>query len=226
MTRVMRTALVIGASRGIGFEFVRQYRADGWRVIATARGEAALAALAELGAETIPLDVADAASVATLGWRLDGEALDVAIYNAGVNSERTPGLAIIDTAEFDRVMHTNVLGAMHVAPLVLPLVEPTGGSFGFLSSRMGSISLMDTPRSWLYRTSKAALNMVVKAVSLEARRATCVALHPGVVRTDMGGANADIGVETSVAGLRKLLDAPARERNGRFYNYDGAELSW
>ncbi|VVE74992.1 SDR family oxidoreductase [Pandoraea sputorum] len=225
----MKTALIIGASRGIGMEFVRQYREDGWRVFATARNEDGLAALRELDAEALKLDVTRVESLSGLSWQLDGVELDVAVYNAGVNSERTTGLAPITKDEFDRVFHTNVLGAMQVAPLVLPFVEAVGGSFGFLSSRMGSVELMESNGSWLYRASKAAVNSVVKAVSLEARRATCVAMHPGWVRTDMGGENADIDVETSVAGMRRVLARAPGERathNGGFYNYDGTPFPW
>jgi NAD(P)-dependent dehydrogenase (short-subunit alcohol dehydrogenase family) len=225
----MKTALILGASRGIGMEFVRQYRDDGWRVIATARDENGLAALRELGAEPLKLDVTRIESVSGLPWQLDGETLDVAVYNAGVNSVRTTGLAPVTQAEFDRVFHTNVLGAMQAAPLVLPFVEAAGGTFGFLSSRMGSIALMESNGSWLYRASKAAINSVVKATSLEARRATCVAMHPGWVRTDMGGTNADIDVQTSVAGMRRVLARAPGERathNGGFFNYDGSALAW
>ncbi len=225
----MKTALIIGASRGIGMEFVRQYRDDGWRVIGTARNDDGLAALRELGAEALKLDVTRVESLSGLPWQLDGVELDVAIYNAGVNSERTTGLAPITKEEFDRVFHTNVLGAMQVAPLVLPFVEDAGGAFGFLSSRMGSVALMESNGSWLYRASKAAVNSVVKAVSLEAQRATCVAMHPGWVRTDMGGENADIDVQTSVAGMRQVLARAPGQRathNGGFYNYDGNALTW
>jgi len=225
----MKTALIIGASRGIGMEFVRQYREDGWRVIATARNEDGLAALRALDAEALKLDVTRVESLSGLSWQLDGVELDVAVYNAGVNSERTTGLAPITKDEFDRVFHTNVLGAMQVAPLVLPFVEAAGGSFGFLSSRMGSVELMESNGSWLYRASKAAVNSVVKAVSLEAQRATCVAMHPGWVRTDMGGENADIDVETSVSGMRRVLARAPGERethNGGFYNYDGTPFPW
>ncbi|VVE64331.1 short chain dehydrogenase [Pandoraea captiosa] len=225
----MKTALIIGASRGIGLEFVRQYREDGWRVFASARSDDALAALREVGAEALKLDVTRVESLSGLSWQLDGVELDVAVYNAGVNSVRTTGLAPITQPEFDRVFHTNVLGAMQVAPLVLPFVEAAGGAFGFLSSRMGSVALMDSNGSWLYRASKAAVNSVVKAVSLEAQRATCVAMHPGWVRTDMGGENADIDVHTSVAGMRSVLARASGERatyNGAFYNYDGNALTW
>ncbi|VVD73071.1 SDR family oxidoreductase [Pandoraea anhela] len=225
----MKTALIIGASRGIGHEFVRQYREDGWRVFATARSDDGLAALREMNADALKLDVTRVESLSGLSWQLDGVELDVAIYNAGVNSARTTGLAPITKAEFDHVFHTNVLGAMQVAPLVLPFVEAAGGTFGFLSSRMGSIALMESNGSWLYRASKAAVNSVVRAVALEAQRATCVAMHPGWVRTDMGGEDADIDVQTSVRGMRRVLARAPGERathHGGFYNYDGNALTW
>ncbi|VVE86498.1 SDR family oxidoreductase [Pandoraea bronchicola] len=225
----MKTALIIGASRGIGMEFVRQYREDGWHVFATARDDNGLSALRELGAEPLKLDVTRVESLSGLSWQLDGVALNVAVYNAGVNSDRTAGLAPVTKEAFDRVFHTNVLGAMQAAPLVLPFVEAAGGTFGFLSSRMGSIALMESNGSWLYRASKAAVNSVVKAVSLEAQRATCVAMHPGWVRTDMGGENADIDVQTSVTGMRRVLARAPGERathNGGFFNYDGNALTW
>lgn len=225
----MKTALIVGASRGIGLEFVRQYRDDGWRVIGTARSQDGLAALRELGAEALRLDVTRLESIAGLSWQLDGEELDVAVYNAGVRVERTKGLSPITREDFDRLFHTNVLGAMQAAPLILPFVEAAGGTFGFLSSKMGSLGLMEANNSWLYRASKAGLNAVVKAVSLEAQRAACVALHPGWVRTDMGGPEADIDVDVSVQGLRDVLARAAREReacNGGFFNYDGSAFPW
>ena len=134
----MSTVLVLGASRGIGLEFARQYAADGWRVLATARNEAGLARLKSLGCEAFALDVADPASVSRLAWTLDGEELDLALYVAGVFSR--PGADTPPTQpEFDRVMHTNVLGAMQVLPQVVPLLR-SGGAMAFLSSQMASIA--------------------------------------------------------------------------------------
>ena len=108
--------LVVGASRGIGLEFVRQYRAAGAQVTATARDEAALARLRELGANAFALDVADPLSVSQLAWRLDGAALDVVVLVAGVYGPRTQGLDAPSVADFDAVMRSNVLGAMQVVP--------------------------------------------------------------------------------------------------------------
>lgn len=226
----MPTALILGASRGIGLEFVRQYRADGWRVIATARSDAGLAALAALGAETHRVDLTDASEVGGLGWALDGESLDVAIYNAGVIGPRTEGAQPISVEEFDEVMHANVMGPMMVLPLVLPFVETgrggKGGVLAVLSSRMGSIGGMESNRSWLYRVSKAAVNAVLKSLSLDARHAICVALHPGWVRTDMGGSTADLSPQQSVTGMRRVIADVTRQDNGQFRNYDGALLPW
>lgn len=189
----MPTALVLGASRGLGLEFVRQYRADGWRVIAAARSDEGVAALKELGAEAHKVDLTDAGAVAGLGWKLDGETFDVAIYNAGVIGPRTEGAQPVQQQDFDAVMHTNVMGPMMALPLLLPFVEAgnhgRGGVLAVLSSRMGSIGAMDSNRSWLYRVSKAAANAAIKAVSLDAHHAICVALHPGWVQTEIGRAH-------------------------------------
>lgn len=226
----MPTLLILGASRGIGLEFVRQYRADGWRVIAAARSAEGVAALKALGAEAHQVDLTDAGAVAGLGWKLDGESLDVAIYNAGVVGPRSEGAQSVTREDFDNVMHVNVLGPMMALPLILPYVETgqsgRGGVLAVLSSRMGSIGAMDSNRSWLYRVSKAGVNAALKAVSLDARHATCVALHPGWVQTDMGGKDADLTPQQSVKGMRQVLATVKRSDNGSFHNYDGTPIPW
>lgn len=226
----MPTALILGASRGIGLEFVRQYRADGWRVIAAARTPEGVAALKALGAEAHQADLTDPGAVAGLGWKLDGESLDMAIYNAGVLGPRTEGAQPVTREDFDRVMHVNVLGPMMALPLVLPYVETGqgghGGVLAVLSSRMGSLGSMDSNGSWLYRVSKAGVNAALKSVSLDARHATCLAMHPGWVQTDMGGKAADITPQQSVKGMRQLLAGAKRRDNGSFFNYDGTPIPW
>ncbi|RDK04121.1 SDR family oxidoreductase [Paraburkholderia lacunae] len=225
----MKTVLIVGASRGIGLEFVRQYRKSGWRVLATARDGAALDALNELGAETFSVDVSAPDEIAALGWKLDGEQLDAAILVSGVYGPRTEGIETITAEDFDHVMSTNVRGPMQLMPILLPLVEEAGGVFAVISSKMGSISDASGTSGWLYRTSKAALNDALKIASLEARRATCISLHPGWVRTDMGGAQAAIDPARSVTGMREVIAqaAAAHESfNGRFYQYDGTPLDW
>jgi NAD(P)-dependent dehydrogenase (short-subunit alcohol dehydrogenase family) len=225
----MKTVLIVGASRGIGQEFVRQYKKSGSRVLATARDGAALDALKALGAETFEVDVTEPADIAALGWKLDGEQLDRAIVVSGVYGPHTEGIETITAEDFDYVMHTNVRGPMQLMPILLPLVENAGGVFAVISSKMGSIGDASATTGWLYRASKAALNDALKLASLDAKRATCVSLHPGWVRTDMGGAQAAIDPTRSVTGMRDVLAQAAASRdafNGRFYQYDGTPLDW
>ncbi len=222
----MPVALIIGASRGIGHELAMQYKTAGWRVIATARKEEDLATLQAAGCEALPLDVTNLNDCAGLGWRLDDEKIDVAILNAGVFGSRTTALTTPLENEFDAVMHTNVLAAMRILPIVLPLVENANGKLAVISSRMGSISLRENAMGWLYRASKAALNSVLKDVSLSTSKAICVSFHPGWVQTDMGGSGADITIAESVGGIRRTLAGVTSADNGQYLNYDGERLAW
>ncbi|OWW21881.1 SDR family oxidoreductase [Noviherbaspirillum denitrificans] len=223
----MPTALILGASRGIGREFVRQLIAANWRVLATARDDASLADLRSAGAEAYKLDVANPDSLAGLGWQLDGEKLDLAVYVAGVYGPQGQSPKAPPTAQdFDKVMHTNVLGAMQVIPTIAPMVEAAQGRFAFISSGMGSIGETDTSYGWLYRTSKTALNMAVRSAALDYPSATFVLMCPGWVRTDMGGPNATLAVEDSVGGLLNVINGLKQEDSGTYRNYAGRTLAW
>ena len=222
----MPTALIIGASRGIGHELARQYRLDGWRVIATARKPQDLADLKQLGAEPHELDVTNTEAIAGLGWKLDDEKIDTAWLVAGLYGPRHDGFPT--QQDFDAVMHTNVLAAMRLLPIIAPLVAVTRGKLGVLSSRMGSIGGRSHPNGSLYRASKAALNSVLRdtALAFGSQGATCIAFHPGWVQTDMGGPSATISVEDSVRDLRTTLANARPEANGSFLNHDGEPIPW
>jgi NAD(P)-dependent dehydrogenase (short-subunit alcohol dehydrogenase family) len=216
----MNTVLVIGASRGIGLEFVHQYREAGHRVIATVRDAEGRARVQALGAESLTVDVANPASVSGLAWQLDGEKLDLALYVAGV-LRRPNALTPPTQQDFDAVMHTNVLGAMQTLPQVAPLVAEARGVFTFLSSSMSQIGSVPDSGSWLYRTSKAALNMAVAAAQHDYPDATLVTIDPGWVQTDMGGAGAALTVEQSVQGMRQVLGSLTPADKGRLLHHDG-----
>jgi NAD(P)-dependent dehydrogenase (short-subunit alcohol dehydrogenase family) len=216
----MTTILVIGASRGIGLEFVRQYREAGCRVIATVRDDAGRERVQALGAQALTVDVAHPASVSGLAWMLDGEKIGVALYVAGVI--RRPGALTPPTREdFDAVMHANVLGAMQAIPQVAPLVADARGVFAFLSSSMSQIGSVPGSDSWLYRTSKAALNMAVAAAQHDYPGATLVTIDPGWVQTDMGGAAAPLTVQASVRGMRETLAGLTPADKGHLLHHDG-----
>jgi NAD(P)-dependent dehydrogenase (short-subunit alcohol dehydrogenase family) len=195
-------------------------------VIATARKPEDLEALSRLGVEAHQLDVTNADSIAALGWKLDDEKIDTAWLVAGVYGPRHAGFPTQD--EFDSVMHTNVLAAMRLLPMVGPLVAATGGRLGVLSSRMASIGERTSPAGSLYRASKAALNSVLKDASLTwgPQGATLVSFHPGWVQTDMGGPGASLTVEDSARNLRNTLALADASANGTFLNHDGKPIAW
>ncbi|WP_066258308.1 SDR family oxidoreductase [Hydrogenophaga flava] len=222
--KLSQTVLVIGASRGLGLEFVRQYRDAGDRVIATARDDEGFERLRGLGAKPLRVDVADPASVSGLSWQLDGEEIDVALYVAGV-IDRGNATTPPTQQAFDHLMHTNVLGLMQVLPQVMPMVEAAGGMFGALSSAMSQIGPVPGSNSWLYRVSKAALNMAVSSARFDYPKATLVALDPGWVQTDMGGGAAPLTAEASVRGLRAVLASLTPDDNGQLIHHDGRRAS-
>jgi NAD(P)-dependent dehydrogenase (short-subunit alcohol dehydrogenase family) len=221
-------ALILGASRGIGREFVRQHLAARDAVTATARKAVDVSALQAQGATAFPLDVANTVSMAGLAWRVEGAGFERVVVNAGVYGPRHSGLEAPGQDEFDAVMHTNVLGAMRVlTALAVPGVLAQDARVAVISSRMASIGERRSPSGWLYRASKAALNSALRDASLVlGSRAVFVAMHPGWVRTDMGGSYADLTAEQSVSDLRRTLDGLGADANGCFLNHDGTPIAW
>lgn len=225
----MKTVLVLGASRGIGRELTVQYLQEGWRVLATARGKTAREELTRLGAHAFSLDVTVPEEITALGDKLADEKLEAALLVSGVYGPRTDGIESVSVQEFDDVMATNVRGPMQLIPVILPMVEAGHGVLAVLSSRMGSISEATGTDGWLYRVSKAALNDVLKLASLRTRHATCLSLHPGWVRTEMGGSEAEIAPQHSATGIRDIIGRANADHdcyNGKFFQWDGTPLNW
>jgi NAD(P)-dependent dehydrogenase (short-subunit alcohol dehydrogenase family) len=227
----MPTVLITGANRGIGFELAKQYAAQGWRVHATCR-EPALADVLRSLAGNVKLhrlDVAMPNQVHDLGKALVGEPIDLLVNNAGIAAHAKTSIGDMDYGSWEQLFRVNVMGPMRVAEaLVANVAASQRRIMLFVSSRAGSITDNLSGGRYLYRTSKAALNMVVKslAIDLIPKRIICTAVHPGWARTDMGTAAAPIPVEASVAALRQLVDRLEPHHNGRFLNYDGQELNW
>lgn len=222
----MKNALIIGASRGIGREFVRQLLAAGWHVYATARDDAALAELRAAGAVALKADVSKPESLASLGWELEGTRLDLAVYVAGVTGPMNGAAFSLAAGDFDKVMHTNVLGAMQCMPLIAPMVEQAQGRFVFISSEMGSTTETRSSYGWVYRTSKAALNMAVHAAAYDYPKAVFLTLSPGWVRTEMGGTDAPLSVEESVTGMLAAISRLQASDSGKFLSHTGDPLPW
>lgn len=225
------TYLITGANRGIGLEFVRQLagRGEGETVIGTAREPRKAAELAKVARRVIELDVADDASIGSLGDRIGEDAIDVLINNAGVGSEGTKSLAAMDVEEMRRVFMVNAIAPVMVARAALPRLRAGKRKLIVnISSQLGSITNNNGGSSYGYRGSKAAVNMLTVCMSneLKGEGFTCVAMHPGWVRTDMGGKNATLSVEESVGMMLKTIEQLRTEDTGRFLNYDGTGLPW
>jgi NAD(P)-dependent dehydrogenase (short-subunit alcohol dehydrogenase family) len=223
--------LITGANRGIGLEFARQYAADGWRVIATCRDPKAAAGLQGLSGwiDVFPLEVTDFARVRALADELAGQAIDVLINNAGVYGPRETRAAEVDGEAWAHVLRVNTIAPFVVSECFMGHVAAsTQNRIVAVSSSMGSIAKTRSADGYIYRSSKAALNMAMRCLSATAaeRGVTVAMLHPGWVRTDMGGSGADIEPAASVDGMRRVIAALKPEDNGKFFNHDGTELPW
>lgn len=220
------TVLVAGASRGIGREFVRQFAADGWQVIAGVRTPGADAF--DEGVRVLTMDVTRAADVDAAAASQGDAPLDLLIIVAGQTGTRSQDFAAPEDAEFDTVMRTNVLGPMRLIEAFAPRIATARGAIAVLSSAMGSIGGSQHGGDLIYRVSKAAVNMVVHNANLQysPQGLRIVSLHPGWVRTDMGGSNAEVSPEDSVAGMRRVIADLSDEDSGQFLDFQGKQLPW
>ena len=224
----MTTILITGASRGLGLEFARQFYNEGCRVIATCRNPKDANALNAIGdIDVHALDVTDDKNVATLADNLRGENIDILINNAGVIGQRD-GFGKLDYDIWAETMDTNVFGPMRVAEAFRDnVMNSEKKQMIFITSRTGSITEA-VPNAYVYRSSKAALNMAVKCLSGELAEQGLIAVlfHPGHVQTDMGGQAAPVTPQKSIEGMKNQIVGLTRDDNGRFLSYDGHQIPW
>jgi NAD(P)-dependent dehydrogenase (short-subunit alcohol dehydrogenase family) len=237
----VQTVLITGAGRGLGLELARQYAADGWRVLATRRGESQ--ALVELAARfpsrvlILTLDVTSSASVAALARQLAIETIDVLINNAGYMAKtcfgpevtRAQSLESVDLAEWEQTLRVNVLAPVAVTRALLEnLVRSDQAKVITFSSFLGSIQLNTLGGLYAYRSSKSAVNSIMKSMGIDLGRRGIVAaaIHPGWARTDMGGAGADVDATTAVAGVRQVIAGLTLAQAGQVWTYDGKILPY
>lgn len=226
----MPTVIITGANRGIGLEFVRQYLADGWKVIATCRDTASPGGLAGMvGVELFALSVDDPASITAFGAALKGKFIDLLINNAGVMG---PDLTAqsrdgIDVEGWLLTLKVNALAPILVAQALKPSLA-AGAKVATVSSQLGSVTENESGGMYAYRASKAAVNMGNRSLAADWRDdgITCIVMHPGWVQTDMGGPKAPVTPPDSVAGMRRVIADATLADSGAFFGYDGRRIPW
>jgi NAD(P)-dependent dehydrogenase (short-subunit alcohol dehydrogenase family) len=231
----MPSALITGANRGLGLEFARQYLAEGWQVYVTCRDPDSASELQRLAdasddkLQILALDVTDPASVKSAAAELDGQAIDLLLNNAGIGGPRGQTIGNIDYEAWMKVLDVNTMGPMRVSEAFVDHVAKSERKLIVtLTSGMGSLADNTSGGSIAYRSSKAAVNMVMRslAIDLALRSITCVVINPGWVQTDMGGSHAPLTPAESVVRLRHLIDPLGPAQSGKFFNHDGHEYAW
>jgi len=227
----MPTVLITGCSRGLGLEFVRQYSGDGWRVIATCRHPHLATELTAIPGEIEihSLDVSDFTAVDSMATTLLGTPIDVLVLNAGINPQKDATLAETDFESWPNVMRVNVMAPAKIASAFRPHLAASQIKVVVgISSQAGSITLNQRGRNFLYRTSKAGLNMVITGIARELaeEEIISVSILPGATRTNMGGPEAPRSPEQSVRDMRRVIANLKIQDSGSFIDFDGQNIPW
>ena len=234
----MPTALITGANRGLGLGLTRAYLDDGWSVIAVARQPLPEGLETEhQGLEVHRCNLVDDGDLDLLARNMSGRTIDVLINNAGRmakapgadDAEGQQGFGHFDRALWREVFEINLFTPMRLSELLVDSVaRAPRGRIVTLSSMLGSMAMNDFGGLYAYRASKAGVNAIMKsmAIDLAERGVIAIALHPGWVRTDMGGPEAPLDVETSIRGIRSVIDGLRPQDSGEFLSWDGSKLPW
>lgn len=230
-----QTVVITGANRGLGLELARSYAADGERVFACCREPEQASELAELAEQTDgqvtlhPLNVVNDAHRQALAAVLTGTAVDILINNAGIYPHKGVALGDLDAGAWLEGFYVNSIAPVLLSQVLLPNLRAGKRKLiASISSKMGSLSDNSSGGSYAYRSSKAALNMAMVSLAhdLSDEGITVVLLHPGWVKTDMGGINAMITRDESIRQMREILDRVSTEDSGTFFDRDGSPIDW
>ncbi|MDC1296434.1 SDR family oxidoreductase [Alphaproteobacteria bacterium] len=230
----MVSILITGTNRGIGLEFVKHYLKHNEKVIATCRNKNSAKELLELKKTTnnlslVELDVSNPNSINEFVSKITDQPIDTFINNAGVFGPRNNQFGNLNVKEWLDVFNINSIAPLLITQKILKNLRlGKSNKLVFISSKVGSIEENTGGGMYIYRSSKTALNQVIKSLSIDFKdeNMIAVALHPGWVQTDMGGPNALIDTKTSVKGMVEVIDSLTLKNSGKFYNYDGSSIPW
>ncbi|MGE3973532.1 MAG: SDR family oxidoreductase [Bdellovibrionales bacterium] len=226
----MKKVLITGAGRGIGLALTKEFVAKGYQVIGTYRDASSAKELLQLSDSSsviaVTADLTDESTFGPLKEQLKNlKSIDILINNAGVIGEKASSILELDLEGVREVLDVNTLGPMRMSQLVIPFMNKSG-IVAQITSQMGSISDNKSGGYYDYRMSKAALNMFNMCLSKEFTSLTCLTLHPGWVKTDMGGAGATVTTKDCAAGLFQVITSATSKQTGEFYNFKGEHLPW
>nr|WP_024309495.1 SDR family oxidoreductase [Pseudomonas sp. P818] len=223
-----RSILIIGASRGLGLGLASEFAAQGWAVTATVRSAAQEAPLQGLGVRVEQLEMTDSASLEQLAGRLSGQQFDIIFVNAGVAGPSHHSTAQASAEEMGQLFLTNAVAPLRVAERLLPNLAAEHGLIVFMSSILGSIEAGAGLGMPLYGASKAALNHLVQCFvrTQDNPRLGVLLMHPGWVRTDMGGADAPLDIDSSCKGMVQQVSAAVGQAGLHYLDYQGNALPW
>lgn len=231
----MTTVVITGANRGLGLALARHYISKGATVIGGCRTPAAATDLTEVGAEVHQLDTGSGQSIDAFGAAVGDRSVDVLYNNAGIDAravgagEDARGALDLTEAQFRSVMEVNVLGPMLMVQALADNLTDAGGTVVNVSSQVGSIEVAHRIGSDIaYTTSKAALNMLTlkQSQALQPKGITVIALHPGWLRSDMGGSRADLDPAIAAESIASVVEGLSLEHTGSFLRWDGSTHPW